>query len=88
MTAHFARSMGLDLLMLQETFLMAQPNINQEDLGSGWIVHTSADQQGNGRVGILVSLRLRHLVIDLPKSDATLTSSGHQAEDTECTRLW
>jgi exonuclease III len=64
MAAHLANNTSLDLLMLQEISIVAEPGIHLEDLGDGWTLHyTSAVPTGNGGVGVLVSPRLRRLVI-------------------------
>ena len=64
MLAHLAKNTSLDLLMLQEVSIVAEPGIHQEELGKGWILHyTTADPAGHGGVGVLVSPRLRQQVI-------------------------
>ena len=64
MLAHLANELGLDLVMVQEHSIVTTPGIQHEDLGNGWALHyTTADTGGHGGVGVLVSPRLRPLVV-------------------------
>ena len=55
--------MKLDLLMVQETSIVADPGLHREDLGAGWTLHfSSSDRHGRGGVGCLVGPRLRNSV--------------------------
>lgn len=64
MLAHLANELGLDLVMVQEHSIVSAPEIQREELGNGWVLHyTSADDGGHGGVGVLVSPRLRRVVM-------------------------
>jgi exonuclease III len=64
MLAHIASELGLDLVMVQEHSIVAGSGVLKEELGGGWTLHyTAADEGGHGGVGVLVSPRLRRLVM-------------------------
>jgi exonuclease III len=64
MLAHLANDMKLDLVMLQEHSIAAEPGLHRTELGSGWVLHyTTADARGHGGVGVLVAPRLRQVVV-------------------------
>ena len=64
MLAHLARDLHLDLVMVQEHSIVSSAEVQAEELGSGWVLHyTSADAGGHGGVGVLVSPRLRQVVM-------------------------
>ena len=63
MLAQLANEMKLDLVMLQEVSIIAEPGLQREDLGAGWtLLYTSADRRGRGGVGVLLGPRLQSSV--------------------------
>ena len=64
MLAYLAKELGLDLVIVQEHSIVSAPEMQREELGSSWVFYyTSADTGGNDGVGVLVSPRLRHVVM-------------------------
>ena len=57
--AQLAADLQIDILMLQEHSIVSDPGLQNEDLGGGWTFrYTTADRQGRGGVGVLISPRL------------------------------
>lgn len=63
MLAQLAENMQLDLVMLQEVSIVAEPGLHRQDMGAGWtLLYSSADQGGRGGVGVLIAPRLQRSV--------------------------
>lgn len=60
MLAQLANDVKLDLIMLQEVSIIAEPGHQREDLGAGWtLLYSSADKRGRGGVGVLLGPKLQ-----------------------------